>query len=99
MDPNTHAKIEPVIWLLSLLVVIFLVATFAAEAFFKSDAVFFQAIVSGLSAFSGALLMRVTGRQPLGNTSLIDNSKAILIPPPPVKNVTPSIAPVKSEEA
>ena len=86
---NPPIKIEPVIWLLSFLVIVFLVATFAAEAFFKSDAVFFQAIVSGLSAFSGALLMRVTGRQPSGNDPT---------PFTPITRAEP-IAPVKSEEA
>lgn len=45
--------------LLTALVIFFTFAAFAAEWLFRSDAVFFQAIVGLLSTASGALFMKI----------------------------------------
>ena len=58
-QPQATARIEPVVYLLTGLVVFFTFALFAAERYFKDDAVFFQSIVGILTTASGALFMKI----------------------------------------
>ena len=51
--------IEPVVWLLSALLVFFTASLFCAEWWFKSDAQFFQVIAAAFGGMSGALLTKI----------------------------------------
>jgi hypothetical protein len=57
-------RIDPVVRLLTFMVVLFLAATFCAEWWFKSDAQFFQVISGLVTGAFGALLLKITGRTP-----------------------------------
>ena len=59
---NQH-KLEPIVLLLTLLVVFFTVALFVAEYRFRDDAVFFQALVGMATGVLGALLGIITGKR------------------------------------
>ncbi|HKS75107.1 MAG TPA: hypothetical protein VJQ82_18005 [Terriglobales bacterium] len=52
-------RFEPVLLLLSGLVIFFTACLFASEHFFKDDGQMFQVVSNLLSGFGGALLMRV----------------------------------------
>ena len=52
-------KIEPVLYLLTFLVLVFTCSLFASEHFFPNDGQIFQVVSNLLSGFGGALLMRV----------------------------------------
>jgi hypothetical protein len=61
--PNPHCeRVEPVVWLLSVLTLIFTGSTVAVALFASTDGQTFQFLSNLASGFSGALLMKITGR-------------------------------------
>jgi hypothetical protein len=58
MNP-TPSKIEPVVYLLTGLLIFFTLATFLAEWWFRTDGAFFQSISNMLSMIAGALMMKI----------------------------------------
>lgn len=52
-------RIEPVLYLLALLVLVFTACLFISERFYPNDGQIFQVVSNLLSGFGGALLMRV----------------------------------------
>lgn len=60
-------RIEPVLLLLTILVLAFCGMLFAAEHWFVSDSQLFQVISGLVTGFSGALLMRVKPRSERGD--------------------------------
>ncbi len=52
-------KLEPVLYLLAFLVLVFTGCLFASEHWFPNDGQIFQVVSNLLSGFGGALLMRV----------------------------------------
>ena len=67
---NQTPKIEPVIYLLTGLLVFFTVAIFCAEWWFKSDGAFFQAIAAILGMIAGSLMTKVKTDHDSSNATL-----------------------------
>ena len=59
IEEGAVSKIDPVILLLTFLLIFLIFAAFAAEVFFKADAVFYQSIGGLMTTVMGALMMRV----------------------------------------
>ncbi len=80
-------NIEPVILLLTALLVFFTCALFAAEHFFNSDSQLFQVLSGLLTAISGALLMRVKPREPADpkTSTTVETTQKIDHPPVVIK--------------
>jgi hypothetical protein len=54
-------SLDPSVKLLSILLVMFVIALFLGEWWFKADAQFYQTLAGLVTGVSGALLMRITG--------------------------------------
>ena len=54
-------KIEPVVLLLTILLIFFTGTLFLAEWWFKADGQFYQTIAGLVTGIGGALLLRITG--------------------------------------
>lgn len=81
-------QIEPIVLLLAALLIFFTLAAFAAEYFFKDDAVFFQAIFGIASGVSGALMMRVKPREAAESTTTTGLSTIQQSGAPPIVKTT-----------
>ncbi len=60
---RNNENVEPIIYLLCIMIGFFVVVLMACEAFWKDDAQIFQVIATGLSGFIGALLARIKPAQ------------------------------------
>jgi hypothetical protein len=66
-SPSHCDRVEPVVWLLSLLTILFTAGTVAVAPFASTDGQTFQFLGNLASGFAGALLMKITGN---GSSSL-----------------------------
>jgi hypothetical protein len=57
-DPKVE-PVEPIIWLLSGMILVLLIALFVDEIFFSSDGQIFQVIAGLVSGVTGAFLARI----------------------------------------
>jgi hypothetical protein len=78
------SRVEPVLWLLSGLLLVLVAALFAAEIFFKDDSQFFQVVSNMATGILGALLGLITGKS---------TAAAPPVAPPPVPPVAPPVIP------
>ena len=65
-----HPKMDPVIYLLTGLLVFFTIATFLAEWLFKTDGAFFQTIAALLSMIAGSLMTKIKTDHDSSNATL-----------------------------
>lgn len=75
------SRLDPIIALLTLLLVFLVVALFVSEIFFASDAQFFQSISAMATGVMGALLGLITGK----------GSQSSAGPPPQSPPVPPQV--------
>lgn len=85
--PSKREPLEPVLILLSGLMIFFTAMIFVAEHFFASDGQIFQVISGLLTGISGAFLMRIKPRGPATpddphNTVVSSTTQTVSIPPP-----------------
>lgn len=78
-------KMDPVLYLLSILVVFFVVSLFASEKWFPNDGQIFQVISSLVAGFSGALLVRV---KPQDISATVSTKTTAATPSAPASTVT-----------
>ncbi len=86
MPAAKSEPLEPVLILLSGLMIFFTAMIFVAEHFFASDGQIFQVISGLLTGISGAFLMRIKPRGPaspgdLENTVVSSTTSAVTVPP------------------
>lgn len=81
-------KLEPVLLLLTFLLLFFTGALFFAEHFFMQDAQLFQVLSSLITGFAGALLMRVKIKSDPGDTDHVDVPGAKMTAETPSGTVT-----------